>query len=55
MTVKVDKNSILGKIARVHKIAEDLKVAVSELKAEVLAEECGNQDFQAPESEIINR
>lgn len=48
LSVKVDEESILGKIAKVNALAEELKRTASELKAMISVEEYGSQNNPTP-------
>lgn len=48
LSVKVDEESILGKIAKINALTEELKRMVSELKAMISVEEVGSQNNSTP-------
>ena len=48
LSVKVDEESILGKIAKINALEEELKRTVSELKAMISVEEDGSQNNPTP-------
>lgn len=48
LSVKVDEESILGKIAKINALTEELKRMVSELKAMISVEEVGSQNNPTP-------
>lgn len=48
LSVKVDEESILGKIAKINALEEELKRTVSELKAMISVEEDGSRNNPTP-------
>lgn len=48
LSVKVDEESILGKIAKINALTEELKRTASELKAMISVEEDGSQNNPTP-------